>query len=185
MRRVLAGLLLGFLALAPMAASAEGIAEPESYRNDNYRAPTPATLKGARVATTAEAQRIWEGGGAVFIDVLPQPPRPQNLPPGTIWRDRPRLNIPGSAWLPDTGYGALAVSMEDYLRGNLVRLTGGDPGRMLVIYCLRNCWMSWNAARRAMTMGYTNIVWYPEGTDGWEDELLPLKECKPEPRPGE
>jgi hypothetical protein len=35
---------------------------------------------------------------------------------GTIWRDKPRLNIPGSVWLPDTGYGALAAATEDYLR---------------------------------------------------------------------
>ena len=56
---------------------------------------------------------------------------------------------------------------------------------MIVIYCLRDCWMSWNAAKRAMTMGYRNVVWYPDGTDGWEDALLTLAPCKAEPRPGE
>jgi PQQ-dependent catabolism-associated CXXCW motif protein len=185
MRRVLAGLLFGLFALAPPAALAEPVSEPEDYRIDNFRSATPATLKGARVVTTAEAEEIWKGGAAVFIDVLPQPPRPKNLPAGTIWHERPRLNIPGSTWLPDTGYGALAPPMEDYLRGNLARLTGGDQGKMLVIYCLRDCWMSWNAAKRAIAMGYRNVVWYPDGTDGWEDALLTLAACKPERRPGE
>jgi PQQ-dependent catabolism-associated CXXCW motif protein len=185
MRRALAGLLFGLLALRPLIAAAEPVAEPDDYRADNFRSATPATLKGARVVTTAEAEEIWKGGAAIFIDVLPQPPRPKNLPAGTIWHERPRLNIPGSTWLPDTGYGALAPPMEDYLRANLARLTGGDQNKMLVIYCLRDCWMSWNAARRAMAMGYRNVVWYPDGTDGWEDALLTLKECKPEPRPGE
>ena len=54
---------------------------------------------------------------------------------------------------------------------------------MLVFYCLRSCWMSWNAARRALAIGYTNVVWYPDGTDGWEDALLPLADSTPEPRP--
>jgi PQQ-dependent catabolism-associated CXXCW motif protein len=185
MRCALAGLLFGLLALTPLIAAAEPVAEPDDYRADNFRSVTPATLRGARVVTTAEAEEIWKGGAAIFIDVLPQPPRPKNLPAGTIWHERPRLNIPGSTWLPDTGYGALAAPMEDYLRANLARLTGGDQDKMLVIYCLRDCWMSWNAAKRAMAMGYRNVVWYPDGTDGWEDALLTLAPCKPEPRPGE
>jgi PQQ-dependent catabolism-associated CXXCW motif protein len=54
-----------------------------------------------------------------------------------------------------------------------------------VIYCLRDCWMSWNAAKRALAMGYSNVVWYPEGTDGWEEWGLPLQEIQPEPRPAD
>jgi hypothetical protein len=30
---------------------------------DHYRAPTPATLAGARVLTTAEAELCWKTGG--------------------------------------------------------------------------------------------------------------------------
>ena len=48
----------------------------------DYRAPTPATLSGAQVLSTAEAAGLWHGGTAVFIDVLPQAPRPANLPEG-------------------------------------------------------------------------------------------------------
>jgi rhodanese-related sulfurtransferase len=42
--------------------------------------------------------------------------------------------------------------------------------------------MSWNAAKRALSYGYSNVVWYPEGTDGWELEDLPLADAQPEPR---
>ena len=89
----------------------------------------------------------------VFIDVLPRPPKPQNLPEGTIWRDKPRFNIPGSIWLPDTGYGALAAVTEDYLRKGLARISRDDPGKWIVIYCLADCWMSWNAAKRTLSDG--------------------------------
>ncbi|HEY1361993.1 MAG TPA: PQQ-dependent catabolism-associated CXXCW motif protein [Xanthobacteraceae bacterium] len=175
-------LLVIFLSAAP-CGHAQEVSEPRGYRTDDYRAPTPATLSGARVVSTAEAEQLWRAGSAVFIDVLPHPPRPQNLPPGTIWREKPRRNIPGSTWLPDTGYGALAPVTENYLRANLARLTGGDRTRAVVVYCLRDCWMSWNAGKRIIAMGYANVVWYPEGTDGWEEADLPLREAVPEPQP--
>jgi rhodanese-related sulfurtransferase len=39
--------------------------------------------------------------------------------------------------------------------------------------------MSWNAAKRALAMGYTNIAWYPAGTDGWRAAGLPLQSTAP------
>jgi len=169
------------LMLAPVSVSGQDIAEPEGYRTEDYRAPTPPTLQGVRVVTTAEAEQIWKAGDAVFLDVLPHAPRPGNLPAGTIWREKPRRNIPGSIWLPDTGYGTLAPVTENYLRAGLARATGGDRTKTIVVYCLRHCWMSWNAAKRVLAIGYANVVWYPDGTDGWTDADLPLQESLPEP----
>lgn len=182
MRLALVGLLLGGgLLLVQTSASAEGVAEPEGYHGEPYRSPTPDTLRGARVLSTGDAEAIWKSGDAIFVDVLPHTPRPAGLPPGTIWREKPRRNIPGSVWLPDTGYGALAPVTETYLRNGLTRATGGDASKPLVIYCLRDCWMSWNAAKRILAMGYRNVAWYPDGTDGWEEALLPLEESRPVP----
>lgn len=157
------------------------VAEPQAYRTEEYRAPVPATLKGARVLTTAEAEAIWRSKTAVFIDAMPRPPKPANLPAGTVWRDRPRSNIPGSIWLVDTGYGSLAASTENYFKQGLVHVTGGDPAKSLLFYCQANCWMSWNAAKRALSYGYRNVAWYPDGTDGWQAAGLPLVDAQPEP----
>jgi PQQ-dependent catabolism-associated CXXCW motif protein len=168
----------------PFCAGARGddaVPEPSGYRSHDYRAPAPARLAGARVVTTAQAEALWQNKAAIFVDVMPRAPRPPNLPPGTIWRDRPRSNIPGSIWLPDTGYGELAPITENYLRKNLEQATGGDRTKLLVIYCLRDCWMSWNAAKRVLAMGYANVAWYPEGTDGWTDALLPVADAQPAP----
>ena len=181
----LARLLVATLALTALAHAQGAAPEPEGYRSDNYRALVPATLSGARVLTTDEVEAIWRAGTAAFIDVLPRPPRPANLPAGTIWRDRPRLNIPGSLWLPDTGYGTLAAATEDYLKRGLARATSGDKSKLLVVYCQASCWMSWNAAKRALSYGYSNVAWYPDGTDFWEAANLPVVEGQPEPRPGE
>jgi PQQ-dependent catabolism-associated CXXCW motif protein len=157
--------------------------EPPDYRMDDYRAPTPATLQGAVVVTTEESHARWEQHSAVFIDVLPQPPRPTGLPAETIWRPKPRQDIPGSLWLPDTGYGALAPVMVEYLARGLERATNNDRDRAIVFYCLAHCWMSWNAAKRALALGYSHVAWYPDGTDGWEAAGLPLETRSPEPRP--
>ncbi len=53
----------------------------------------------------------------------------------------------------------------------------------MVFYCLAECWMSWNAAKRAIALGYRQVIWYPEGTDGWAAAGLPLSVTEPEPMP--
>jgi PQQ-dependent catabolism-associated CXXCW motif protein len=180
MRRAIVA-ALALLALAGHAAGAQQTpAEPSGYRMSNYRGLTPATLAGARVVTTAEAAKLWKVG-AVFVDVLPHAPRPANLPAGTIWHDKPRMDIPGSIWLPDTGYGALAPVTEKYLHDGLAGVTGGDQTRWLVFYCMKDCWMSWNAAKRALSIGYKHVAWYPDGVDGWQAANLPLQKARPAP----
>lgn len=172
------------LILAGCAADAAGeVAQPPGYRTHDYRAPVPMRLDGARTVSTAEAADLWRQGTTVFVDVMPQAPRPRGLPAGTIWRDKPRLNVPGSIFLPDTGYGELAPAMAEYFAQGLARASGGDRSRPLLFYCLADCWMSWNAAKRALALGYTNVIWYPDGTEAWAAAGLPLAEAKPEPRP--
>jgi PQQ-dependent catabolism-associated CXXCW motif protein len=183
MIRAAACLALAATMVAAQAGAAE-VAEPEGYRLEDYRAPTPSTLRGVRVVTTGEAEQLWRSHAASFVDVMPRPPRPK-LPEGTLWLDKPRADIPGSIWLPDTGYGELAPSMAEYFANGLQKATGGDHARMIVLYCLANCWMSWNAAKRAGAIGYSNVVWFPEGTDGWLAAGLPTQDATPEPRPGQ
>lgn len=183
MRSPVAAALAAAILAAPAFAQQQEPFEPEGYRTENYRAPVPATLAGARVLTTEEAEAIWRANSGTFVDVLPRPPKPKNLPAGTVWRDAPRKNIPGSIWLPDTGYGTLPPAMDDYLRRGLARASRGDKAALLVIYCLADCWMSWNAAKRALAYGYSNVAWYPDGSDGWERAELPTEEAHPEPRP--
>jgi rhodanese-related sulfurtransferase len=38
--------------------------------------------------------------------------------------------------------------------------------------------MSWNAAKRALEYGYTNVMWFRDGTDGWQELGYPLAEVK-------
>lgn len=158
------------------------VTEPAGYRMEDYRTQTPATLAGARTVDTDGAFALWRDRTAAFVDVLPHAPKPPNLPASTVWREKRRDNIPGSVWLADVGYGAISPATEAYFVKGLEKAATGDKSRALVFYCLANCWMSWNAAKRAMTLGYTNVVWYPDGTDGWSEAGHPLEEKRPEPR---
>jgi PQQ-dependent catabolism-associated CXXCW motif protein len=143
--------------------------EPETYRTDIYRSPVPLTLKGATVLSSNDALKIWSEKRAIFIDVYPHPPKPAGLPQGTIWHEASHMTIENAVWLPNVGFGVLSPQFDDYFRRNLKTLTGGDQAKPLVFFCLRNCWMSWNAAKRALSYGYSNVLWYRDGTDGWQE----------------
>jgi PQQ-dependent catabolism-associated CXXCW motif protein len=156
-------------------------AEPSGYRTDNYRSPVPLTLKGATVLSSDEAMKIWSAKSAIFIDVYPHPPKPPDLPAGTLWRETTHQSIEGAVWLPNVGYGVLSPGNDAYFRRNLKALTHGERTKQLVFFCLRNCWMSWNAAKRALSYGYTNVDWYRDGSDGWQESGGLLEDVRPLP----
>lgn len=170
MRRLLLALGLG-IGLGT-AAWAE-VPEPAGYRGEPYRAPVPATLSGALVLDDAAAHALW-WAGAAFVDVLPAPPRPADLPEGTLWRDAPHDSIPAAIWLPNTGYAGLDPVTRAYFLAGLETATGGDRDAPVVLFCARDCWMSWNAGRRALAQGYTRVAWYPGGIDDWRARGWPV-----------
>ncbi len=157
------------------------VPEPTDYRVDNYRAPTPATVAGGQAIITEAAASLWREHRAVFVDVLPAPRRPDALPADSLWRPVPHRDIPGSLWLPETGRGALSPALDAYFTESLATATHGDKSMALVFYCLANCWMSWNAAKRAAADGYQQVFWYRDGADGWEAAQLPTEEAAPAP----
>lgn len=156
----------------------------DGYRIAEFRAPVPASIPAATTLTTSRLQSLLKARQVVLIDVLPAPVKPKDRPAALLWLPPPRDNIPGSNWLPNVGYGALSAELERYFKENLERFTQGDKDREIVFYCLADCWMSWNAAKRAATeYGYTGVYWYPEGTTGWEATGLPLEKSQPVPMP--
>jgi len=170
--------LAAILALADPAWSG-GVAEPAGYRMEEYKAPVPDTLEGAKIVSTKEAEALWREKKAVFFDVMPNTPKPANLPAGTIWKDKVREDIPGSIWLANVGYGDLSDETVSYFRQGLEAATASDKAHPILFYCMTNCWMSWNAAKRAVEWGYSSVIWYPPGADGWEEAGLPLEENRP------
>lgn len=179
MKYFAAAMMVSLLLLAGPQVHADTVAEPPDYRMDEYKAPVPATLKGATVVSTEDVEKLLSGQDLVLIDVMPHTPKPDKLPPGTIWRDKERKDIPGSIWLANTGYGALSAETEKYFESALDMASAKSKDRNLLFYCMTDCWMSWNAARRAVALGYTHVLWYPAGADGWEKAGHELQQAQP------
>lgn len=83
--------------------------------------------------------------------------------------------------MANVGLGKLTPELQKYLASNLQRLTGGNLERPIIVFCLADCWMSWNAVQRTAALGYKRIFWYSDGTDGWRDWDRPLEVKLPEP----
>lgn len=174
MTRLIASVLA--IGLTAFHVSAQPVAEPSDYRNEEYRGPVPVSLEGATVIETHAAYALWKTDRVAFVDVFPQAPRPENLPKGTLFREKPRYSIPGAIWVPNVGYGKIADETAMYFKEGLAKITNDDPTMPVVLFCLEECWMSWNAAKRIQEYGYSNVFWYPDGTDGWEFFDYPLEE---------
>jgi PQQ-dependent catabolism-associated CXXCW motif protein len=140
--------------------------EPEGYRTGSLRAPTPATLSGARVLDLAGLEAAI-AARAVLIDVGPAPVKPEDLPAGTLWLPTHR-SIPGAAWMPGAGLGELPPGRERLLLDQVAELTRGDPAAPVVVFCKPDCWASWNLGKRLVNAGYTAVAWFPDGVDTWQ-----------------
>ena len=181
MRASLGALLVAALMTGGPAWAGEPVAEPAGYRLEGYRSPTPASLAGALTVDTAAARRLIEAGEVIAINVLKLDR--STLPGGPWLLGKPSPQLPGGVWLPNVGLGEPGPEFEGYLRRTLERLTGGERDRGLLFYCLADCWMSWNAAKRALALGYRRVVWYRDGLDGWVEAGLPTQDGGPLPLP--
>ncbi|OYP96439.1 sulfurtransferase [Pseudomonas mandelii] len=151
----------------------------DGYRINLYRSPTPNQLQDAAIIDTAALQTLLtQTPRPVLIDVY----RRQWLQ-GRFIEDQPHENLPGSHWLANTGDGDLTADWQGYFARNLNALTAGDLAQPLVFYCRADCWLSWNAVKRAAAMGYKTLYWYRDGLDAWQAANLPVEPAQPEPFP--
>ena len=165
--------------LASVTVAQAAVPEPQDFRMDDYRAPVPDTVQGATVLHVRDIQSLLPQGRVVLIDVLPAPRRPPEMRPGTPWLPVPHHDLPGSLWWPDIGRGALPPDLESRFEARARALSAANPGVQLVFYCLDQCWMSWNAAKRAATYNLP-VAWFPEGADGWTTAGLPTQVATPD-----
>jgi PQQ-dependent catabolism-associated CXXCW motif protein len=177
--RAIACVLMFVAVPLAMAAGAAGpVTEPAGYWTGDVNAPTPTTLHGATVVNAKQVRHLLTAG-AVVIDVSNAPHRPEHLAPGAPWMPTAHPGIPGALWVPGAGMGIVPVSVETYFRARLTASTGGDFSHPVVIYCHSRCWLSWNAAKRAVSYGYRNVSWFPQGIEGWRASGQPTMELKP------
>lgn len=181
--RVLPWLMI-WTAFGALPARGQDHIDPATgYRVSQYRAPTPNTVPGGTTVTLETLQALVAKQSAVLLDVSPSEGAGADPQTGVWHVPKPRDVMTGTVWLPDVGKGVVTAAIDSYFKANLAQLTGDDKARAIVIYCQADCWMSWNAVKRAASYGYTALYWYPDGTDGMRDWDVPLAPVTPVPMP--
>ncbi len=162
-------------------SSAAEVDQPDGYRMELYDDVVPAGLTGATRVTAIDVKELQISDNAVVVDVIPDHRKPDFLPENQIWIPVPHNGLPNALWLPDTGFGVLSEVTERYFTTHLAAATRGDLTHAVVFYCRADCWMSWNAAKRALSYGYTRVYWFAEGIDDWSFEGFDFELLQPAP----
>ncbi len=136
-----------------------GVAPTKELRTNDYDAPTPLTVPGATTVTTEVFAAMMEHDPPVplLFDCL-------DGIPGKV-----RKVIPGATWLGSAaGDGYVFAAEMNRFAKMLEKETGGDKDREMVFYCLSSkCWLSYNAALKAVELGYRRVYWYRGGLAAW------------------
>lgn len=117
--------------------------------------PTPASIPGGQLITTKGLIELMDRGQRPFLllDTLGG----QEIIPGAVYA------------VPAHQAGSFNDQTQREFGGFLQQMTNGDRQTPLVLYCeSTQCWMSYNAALRAINLGYTNVLWYRGGIEAWK-----------------
>ncbi len=139
-----------------------GVAPTSQLHNGAMHGPTPASIPGGQLITTKGLVALVQGKQAPYLlfDVLGSP----EMLPGAI----PAVG----AAQPGSFDDAVQRSFGAYLE----QTTRGDKRMPMVFYCQSTqCWMSYNAALRAIKLGYSNVLWYRGGVESWKAAGQPLQ----------
>ncbi len=180
---------IAIFALGALLASSAGhaspaVPEPDGYWTGPINSAVPLTVRGGRVIHDAhELKAMLKHQGTVIVDVSNSPRRPDNMAPGAPWMPVPHRAIPGSLWIPGAGLGEIPPATDQFFKQSLAAATSGDLTRRVIIYCHETCWLSWNAAKRAVSYGYRHVYWYRQGIEGWKAAGFPTEVIEPKVAP--
>ena len=182
-RRQLA-LLAPAAMLLTLPGQAEALFDPVTgYRVTAYRAVVPSPPPSVARIGAAEVARLVDAGRAILVDVVPAEGGVRGA--DGHWRlAREERGIAGAAWFPEAGRGRIDPAIERWFVASVRRLRARQPRAPLIVFCLADCWMSWNASLRLRRAGLRDVRWFAEGADGWRDLGRPLAPMTPyEDRP--
>ncbi len=166
-------------ALRKLPASLSG--GPFADEQADYQVPPPAGLRpggqmhgqttlqaprGARVLSTEGVMKqLRSDGRTVVLDVLHS-------------KSLKRMTLPNTLWIYGAGWED--AQLNEQIRKNLLATMAAlvpKKDTPIVTYCSnRDCWLSWNTARRLVDAGYTKVFWYRGGIEAWRAAKLPLVE---------
>lgn len=137
-----------------------GVQPVGDLRQGQFHGPTPTALPGGRLITTAELSGAMQAGQQMLIvDVL-----------GGAYT----IPSANSASLMAAG-GTFQDRIQQQTAQWLGQMTGNNPTVPIVVLCSGpQCWLSYNAALRAINAGYQQVFWYRGGLRAWQMAGFPL-----------
>jgi rhodanese-related sulfurtransferase len=142
-----------------------GVAATSKLHTGEMHAPTPTSIPGGKLITTPALVELLKnpGSGALVFDVLGGSDRLPNA----------------QSAVPAHQAGSFDDNTQREFGQYLKQVTQGKQDVPMVFYCASTmCWMSYNAALRAVNMGYRNVLWYRGGLDSWKAAGQPLQSAR-------
>ncbi len=139
-----------------------GVAPPAGLHSGAMHGPTPNSIPGGQLVTTQGLVSLLARRDvkALVFDVLGGP---ETLPEA-------QFAVP--AHQPGSFDDQTQREFGQYLK----QVTQGRQDTPLVFYCASvQCWMSYNAALRAIRMGFSNVLWYRGGLEAWKAAGQPVR----------
>jgi rhodanese-related sulfurtransferase len=145
--------------LARMELQDYGVQPVQRLHDGPMHAPTPASIPGARVITTADLVQLAQSGQPFLVF-------------DTLGGDD---TLPGAYNAVGAAQGGTFQDQTQQMFGQfLQQTTRGRQDVPMIFYCLSTqCWMSYNASLRAANLGYRNVFWYRGGIEAWSQAGLP------------
>jgi PQQ-dependent catabolism-associated CXXCW motif protein len=150
--------------------------EPSSVPVSEVNSPTPTRIPGGTVLRTQELYDAFKrgklgdyvagtaGAGNIAFVVV------------DVWSDPQHRSIPTAKMVPAAGQaGDFEDKVQKELWATLDKITGGDWS-MPIVFVSRDAkhWEAYNAALRAIEMGFSRVYWYRGGIASWKAANQPL-----------
>ncbi|GEM_PF-4569624 len=137
-----------------------GVPASNQLHTGPMHGPTPNRIPGGQVITTKGMVELTQSKQVKYLlfDVLGS-----------------NVTLPGAIpAAPAAQAGSFQDAIQQQMNNYLQQATGGNKQTPLIFYCQSvQCWMSYNAALRAINLGYTNVLWYRGGLEAWQQAGLP------------
>jgi PQQ-dependent catabolism-associated CXXCW motif protein len=140
----------------------QGVTATNRLHDGAMHGPTPNSIPGGQLITTPGLLDLLKAapGRVLVFDVL-----------GAAERLPGALNA-----VPAHQAGSFDDAVQREFGQFLQQVTQGKRDTALVFYCASTqCWMSYNAALRAIRMGYRNVLWYRGGLEAWKAARQPVQ----------
>ena len=139
---------------------------PQPFLQFAVATQTPLSIPGGQMITTANLVEL--------INDLAREHRPLLLVDALSGAGHATLR--NAVRLPFAGSGGnFNDQVQQALASQLSALTGNQADAPMVFFCQGAvCWKSYNAALRAIYMGFRRVYWYRGGLTAWREANLPM-----------